>query len=89
MLSICRFESLNMDAPHLVDVTVRLHPEFKRHPFKSIETDPTGALCGVPYGVLHVEDIISYIHYKLEDFRIFAIFDQYRVMCNKDGLLEE
>lgn len=80
---------MKMDTPYLVDVTVRPHPEFKRHPFKSIETDPVRAPSGVPYGVLHVEDVRSYIHYKLEDLGIFAIFDQYRLLCDKNGVLKE
>lgn len=54
--------SLKMDTPHLVDVADRPRLEFKRHPFKSKETDPIGALSIVPYGALHVEDVISFYH---------------------------
>lgn len=77
-----------MDAPYLVDVIVRPHPEFKRQPFKSIETDLIRALSGVPYGFLHVEDIRSYIHYNLEDLWFF-LFDQYRLLCDNNGLVKE
>lgn len=70
-----------MDTPHLVDVTDRPHPEFKRHPFKSEQTNPTGALSGVPYGVLHVEDIRSFYHCKIEDLGVATIFYQYIKHC--------
>lgn len=78
-----------MDTPHFVDVTERPQLEFRRHPHKSIETDPAGALSSVPYGVLHVEDIRSYIHCKLEDLGTFAIFDQYRTLCDKQGVIKD
>lgn len=78
-----------MDTPHIVDFTVRARPKFKRHPHKSTETDPVGTLSSVPYGVLHMEDVRSYIHCKLEDLGIFAIFDQDRLMCDKEGILKE
>jgi hypothetical protein len=31
-----------------------------------MEDDPEGALSQTPHGVLHVEDIRAYIHYKFE-----------------------
>lgn len=78
-----------MDAPHLVDVIDKPRLEFKRHSFKYVEADIIESLSGVPYGVLHIEDVRSFYHYKLEDLGTFVIFDQYRLMCDKNGVVKE
>lgn len=83
------FAYFSMDTLHLVDVTDRPWPEFKRHPFKSEETDPVSALSSVPYGVLHVEDVRSFYHCKLEDMGVSFIYDQYRWLCDNKGILKE
>lgn len=56
-----------MDTPLVVDTTERFHPKFKKNPFKLVEDDPLGAFSSVSYGVLHVEDIRTYIHSNLEE----------------------
>lgn len=78
-----------MDTPHIIDVSIRPQLEFKRHPQKLIETDPVEALSSVPYDVLHIEDITSYIHCKLEDLGTLAIYNQYWKLCDKQGLLKD
>lgn len=79
-----------MDNPHLVDVTKRPQPEFKRHPFKLEETDHVGVvLSSVPHGALHVEGVRSFYHYKLEDMDVAVIYEQYRSLCNEHGSLQE
>lgn len=76
-----------MDAPHLVDVTKRERPEFKWHPYKLEEID-ISALSDVLNGVLHVEDVRSFYHYKFEDLGVAFIHDQYRSLCNEQGTLK-
>lgn len=78
-----------MDTPHLVDVIDRPCPKFKKHPFKSFETNPTGALSGVPYGPLHVEYVRSFYYCKLEDLGVIEIFDQYSLLCDKNGVIKK
>lgn len=78
-----------MDTPHLVDVTDRPHPEFKRHPFKFEAIDRIKALSGVPYDVSHVEDVRSFYHYKLEDLGIAVIFYHHKTLCDKNKVIKE
>lgn len=54
-----------------------------------METNPTRALSNVPYGVLHMEDVWSYIHCKLEDLGTLAIFSQYQTLCDKKGVIKD
>lgn len=52
--------------PLVVKITDWARPQFKKHPYKSME-DPNGSFSYVSYGVLHVKDIRAYIHYSIED----------------------
>lgn len=52
-------------------------------------TNPIDALSGVPNGVLHVEDVRSFCHYKLQDLGVAVIYEQYRSLCNEQGRLKE
>lgn len=70
-------------------MTEREKPEYKRHPYKSEETDPIGALSSVPNGVLHVEDVRSFYHCKQEDLGVAIIYEQYRSLCNEQDRLKE
>lgn len=78
-----------MNTPYFVDITEMTRSKFKRHPLKSMENDPAGALSSVSYGVLHVEDVRSYIHYKLEGLGMIAIFNQFWTLCDKQGVLKD
>lgn len=59
--------SSSVDTPLVVEVFERERPQFKRHPFKSVEDDPNCVFLSVPYGVLHVDDVRGYIHYSIEE----------------------
>lgn len=46
-----------MFTPQVIDVIKRSRSKFKKHPYKSMETDPKGAFSRVPSGVMHTEDV--------------------------------
>lgn len=51
----------------LVEAIKEPQPKFKMHPMKVGEIEMTSALSFMPFGILLVEDICSYIHCKLEE----------------------
>lgn len=51
----------------VIDVIDRERPNFKKHPYKLLEDDPSRAFSSVPYKLLHVEDIRAYIHSNIEE----------------------
>lgn len=53
--------------PLVVNVTERARPIFKKHPYKSIGDDLSGAFSPVLYRVLHVEDIRANMHCNIEE----------------------
>ena len=55
-----------MASQKVYDISDRLRYVFKRHPFVSLLDDPIGAFSKVLENVLYIEDICSYIHYKIE-----------------------
>ena len=57
---------------------------FKKHPFISFLDDLIGAFLQVTKNVLHVEDIHSYIHYKIERIGDSKIHKELEKMCNND-----
>lgn len=59
--------SFGIMTPLVVHVTERERPNFKKHPYKSMEDDPGGTFPSIPYGVFHVEDMRAYIHYNIEE----------------------
>lgn len=59
--------STSVDTPLVVEIKNHPHPEFKKHPFKSLLDDLLGEFLSVYLGVLHIEDIREYIHCDIED----------------------
>lgn len=54
--------------------------------YKSMEDDPEGAFLQTPHGVLHVEDIRAYIHYKFEIIGIAEIIKDMSDMMEEEKL---
>jgi len=76
-----------MTTPHVVFITERPQPKFKKHPHKSIQVDPLGAFSSVLNGVLHVEDIRVYIHANIDEFgdsRYVDFFEKQLMDENKE-----
>lgn len=61
----------------VVEIIDRERPQFKKHPYKSMEDDLNGSFSYVPYRVLNVEDIRAYIHYNIEEFGNAKILSLY------------
>lgn len=59
--------TLGISIPLVVEISDRARAIFKKHHLKSIEDDPEGAFSSVSYGVLHNEDIKTYIHCDIEE----------------------
>ena len=55
-----------MASQEVYDVSDRNRYTFKKHLFVSFLDDPIGAFSKVLETILHVEDIHSYIHCKIE-----------------------
>lgn len=51
----------------VVYVIERKRPNFKKHPYKSVEDDPSGTFSSVANRVLNVEDIRAYIHCNIDE----------------------
>ena len=73
-----------MASQRVYDVSDKARYEFKKHPFVSLLDDPVGAFSQVLKNVLHVEDIRSYIHWKIERIGDEEIQKDLRKMCNND-----
>ena len=68
----------------MFDISDRPRYTFKKHPFFSLLDDPIGAFLQVLKNVLHVEDIRSYIHCKIESIGDTEIHKELEKMCNND-----
>ena len=66
------------------DISDRPRYTFKKHLFISLLDDPIGSFLQVPTNVLHVKDIRSYIHYKIERIGDTKIHKELDKMCNND-----
>lgn len=53
----------------VVNIIECAHPNFKYHPFISMEDDPKSAFLSMPYEVLHNEKIMVYTHCSIEELR--------------------
>ena len=73
-----------MERQEVYNVSSRPRYNFKRHPFISFLDDPIGAFLQVLKNVLHVEDIRSYIHCKIESIGDYEIHKELEKMCNND-----
>ena len=73
-----------MESQEVHDVSDRTRYVFKKHPFVSLLDDLMGKFSKVPDNVSHVEDICSYIHYKIESISDFEIHRELEKMCNND-----
>ena len=54
-----------MATQEVFDISDRPRYTFKKHPFVSLLDDLAGAFLQMSKNVIHVEDIRSYIHYKI------------------------
>ena len=79
---------LAMDSQEVYDVSDKTRYTFKKHPFVSFLDDSIGAFSKVLENVLHVEDIHSYIHWKIKSIRDVEIHKEIEKMCNKDLTLK-
>ena len=68
----------------MFDISDRPRYTFKKHPFVSLLDDYIGAFLQVPKNVLHVKDIRSYIHYKIERIGDVEIHIELEKMSNND-----
>ena len=73
-----------METQGVFDINDRPRYDFKKHPFISLLDDPIGAFLQVPKNVLHVEDIRSYIHCKIENIGDIEIHKELERMCNNE-----
>ena len=72
-----------MATQDVYDVSDRLRYMFKKHPFFFLDY-PIEAFLHVPKNVLHVEDICSYIHCKIESIGDSKIHKELEKMCKND-----
>lgn len=77
-----------METPQVVDITKRNKYKFKKHPFISMENNPEGAFSQTPFGVLHVEDIRTYIHCKFESIGDLEIMKEMNEVLDDQGVLK-
>ena len=56
----------SMASKTVYDISERLRYKFKKHPFVYLVDDLLGAFSQISQNVLYVEDVRSYIHYKIE-----------------------
>ena len=73
-----------MERQEVFNISDRPRYNFKKHPFVSLLSDPIGAFLQVPKNVLHVEDIRSYIHCKIESIGDTEIHKELERICNND-----
>lgn len=76
--------AMPISTPVLVEDIKEPQPEFKIHPTKAGEINMIDALSSVPSIVLLVEDIRSYIHYKLEELGEKFIRKEFKGLCVND-----
>ena len=55
-----------MESTKFFDVSKRPRYRFKKHPFVSLVDHSLGIFSQILSNALHVQDVISYIHYKFE-----------------------
>lgn len=72
----------------MYDLSEKTRYTFKKHPFVSFLDDPLGAFSKVLKNVLHVEDIRSYIHCKIESIGYVEIHKELEWMCKNDLTLK-
>lgn len=70
--------------PLVVEVKDMTRLIFKIHLYKSMMDDPVGAFSSIPHGVLHVDDVHTYIHCKIEEIGTKDILDLYT-----DNIMDE
>lgn len=78
--------SLNVNTSLVVEIKNRPHPEFKKHPFKSLLDEPLGAFLSVCHGFLQTEDIKAYIHCDIEEigsYKMSCVFTEYLITDNQ------
>ena len=73
-----------MASQEVYDISDKNRYTFKKHPFVSFLDDLIGAFSKVLENVLHVEDIHSYIHCKIERIGAIEIHKEVEKMCNND-----
>lgn len=75
--------------PLVVEITKRARPNFKNHPFISMEDDPKSAFPQVLYKFLHIEDIRVYMHYPIEESRSSQMLNLYNnQLSDKSSILK-
>ena len=77
-----------MESKEVHDVSHRTRYVFKKHPFVSFLNNPIDAFSKVLDNVLHVKNIHSYIHWKIESIGDFEIHMGLEKMCNNDLTLK-
>ena len=77
-----------MGSQEIYDGSERPRYVFKKHLFISLLDDLLGEFSQVPENVLHVEDIRSYMHCKIESIGDAEIHKDLETMCNNDLLLK-
>ena len=77
-----------MATQEVFDISDRPRYTFKKHLFVCLLDDPIGAFLQVPKKILHVEDIRSYIHCKIESIGDAEIHKELEKMCNNDLSLQ-
>ena len=76
-----------MGSQEVYDVNKRPRYIFMKNSFISLLDDPLGAFLWVPKNVLHVEDIKSYIHCKIESIGDAKIHKDLEMICSNDSSL--
>lgn len=74
------------DTPLVVEIKNHPHPEFNKHPFKSLLDDVLGSFFSVCHGVLNTQDIRAYIHSSIEDigsYEMSCIFTENLITDNQ------
>lgn len=75
--------------PLVVEIVEHAHPNFKNHPFISMEDDHESVFSSVPYGVLHIEDIRVYMHCPIKELGSTQMLNLYNnQLVDKSSILK-